>query len=107
MKGDFLAGLVSEKHDLSRDTTQMFMRGMMPGEYSHGQFTMIAISRSGGLMVAMVVSFVFVASPYPTELGTSNLRPCPRFYYNNVYRRALARRMRDHAIPEDAPRMHR
>ena len=30
------------------DTTQMFMPGMMPGEYSHGPFIMIAISRSGG-----------------------------------------------------------
>ena len=32
--------------------------------------------------------------------------PCKdgiRFYYNNVYRRALARRMRDAAIPEDVP----
>lgn len=49
------------------DITQMFMPGMMPGEYSHGLFIMIAISRSGGLMIAIVVSFVFVTPPwFPT-----------------------------------------
>lgn len=26
----------------------------------------------------------------------------PRFHYNNTYRRALARRLRDYAVPEDA-----
>lgn len=49
------------------DIAQMFMPGMMPGEYSHGPFIMIAISRSGGLMIAIVVSFVFVTPPwFPT-----------------------------------------
>lgn len=40
------------------------------------------------------VFFAHVLSPEFARAGRL-------FYYNNVYRRALARRMRDHAIPED------
>ena len=53
----------------------------------------------------------FWKHPYGVSFGVTTQLimvsfPCKdgiRFYYNNVYRRALARRMRDAAIPEDVP----